>query len=358
MSKNKVIKPKFLDIQSAREINNYVYQGTGCFLFLTLPENKLLSPLPESSYGSGYMYNVINLYKMYYDYGRYFLWFCIQKSVMPPCCSPDDEDMVRNRDSLINNQPRIMEHYRFITKVARHVLAHGIYQQEMKFPPYKDPKVSDLENIFKRKLAERSWPESEKDWRTINQWVTGEADFLYDWIKSWASLWKKNNESDIQDLQKKFYFGRWDYASDRDNCEVLEDEDYSLGEYEGDQYNIYDESNDKMTSFARSFPYQFVFDAQKYLASSVQGNVRSQYSPQEDYGYWKSNDPFKHVKSLFMNINYYGIDNVRQKMMNKKKGTVACPDGYKLYLEGLTTKMTTFPYINKAPKKKSRFVRR
>ena len=359
--KNNIRTPKFLDLQLAREINNSVYQGTGCFLFLTLPEEKLLSPLPSSNGGDSYWYNVINLYKMYCDYGRYFLWFCIQKSVIPSYDSLEDKNDTEYKENikiLEQDHARVIEHYRFIAKNARHVLSHGIFQQETMLSSYKDPKIVFLENTFLEILKDKKWPENQQDWKKINQWVIEEADFLYDWLKKWGLVWKKCPETEINTLQRKFYYGRWEYAQDKDNCLNTDMEDYTLGKYEENDYHIYDEQNKNITSFARAFPSQLIFDASEYLASSVSNCVRSQYAEHEDYGFWKSDRPNANIKALFMNINFYGIDNVRQKMQDKKEGVLACPDGYRLYLEGLSRKMTTLPKVTSRETKKSHFTRR
>ena len=356
MAKNntKVLVPKFLDIGKARELNNLVYKNTGCFLFLTLPENEFLLPIPETAGCDNYRYNVINLYKMYNDYGHYFFWFSLQETQLPPKDAFEDTSQNYSVDSLFKQQDRIKEHYSFISKVARHVVAHGVFHNRRTIAPYTDPKILELERVYGALLSGKKWPETQTEWIKINKWLVQEADYVYDWLISWAMLWDSCAKGK-DDLQRRFYYGRWEYATNRDFCRSVEDESVIPKQYEGVTISVYEEKNRELTSFARVFSLQFVTDAREYLAA-VAPNCRSQYD--EGKGPWKSDRPEINISCLYKNINFYGVENVRQKMYHPPKKEVVCPDGYRLYLEGLTNIMLTLPALSVARPNKSRFTRR
>ena len=356
MAKNngKALIPKFLNMDAARELNNLVYKNSGCFLFMTLPSEKLLSPRPTTDGGGNYSYNVLSLYKMYNDYGHFFVWFSIQKSSIPRKCTgtPDLENEIRR---LLQDQPRVLEHYVFITKYARHILAHGVFQQESSISPFLDPKTIRLQSVFKEILSDHNWPESDSDWLAINKWLTAEADYMYEWIKAWASIWSCC-EDEKSDLQKRFYYGRWEYATNKDSCRYLEEEAIIPSEYGGRLYYIFEENGNEVSSFARAFSYQLVVDAKDYLVAATSKTVRSEY--EEGGLYWKSDCPELNLKYLFRNINYYGIKNARDKMYHPSRPSGLCQDVYKLYLEGLVGKMITLPAVSVRGKRSDRFKRK
>lgn len=356
MAKNngRILIPRFLDMQAAREINDLVYRSTGCFLFMTLPEEKLLCPRPTTPGGDNYTYNVLNLYKMYNDYGHFFFWWSLQKSQLPQYQGNQDEDLSEKYDDLQLEQSRVIEHYTFVTRTARHVLAHGIFQLPSMLNPYSNPKISAIERVFGGVLSEQSWPENGNDWRTINRWLVSEADFVYDWIKNWALLWA-NCAEEKEELQNKFYFGRWGYSKNKDECTLIEGQEGVLANYEGTSFLMYDEKSDALSSFARAFPFQHIYDAKDYLVAVAPGCVRSQY---EEGCFWRSDRPDVNLKFLCRNINFYGIENVRKQLLNPKGTVSLCPDVYRLYLEGLIKKIVTLPVINTTSKRASRFRRK
>ena len=337
--------PRFLDMNEARKLNNLVYRNTGCFLFLTLPDDKMLSPIPESAGCDNYRYNVINLYRMYNDYGHYFLWFALQASQLPQKDAIDDAGQYDRVKSLFQEQDRVMKHYTFIARIARHAITHGIFQRRNKLSSYTDPKIIELERIFGSVLSGKQWPQIQADWGRINEWLVQEADFAYNWLNSWAEIWNCCTKGK-DDLQRRFYYGRWEYSTNRDECRSVEDESIISKQVEGDK---------DLTSFARVFSKQFMIDAKDYLAAAAP-NRRSQY--EEGKGSWRSDRPEVNIECLYKNINFDGIENVRRKMYHPIKKETVCPDGYGLYLEGLTNKMLSLPLINTKPKNKSRFNRR
>lgn len=350
-----VLTPKFLDMLQARDINNLVYKNTGCFLFLTLPEEQLLYPKPMSAGGENYSYNIINLYKMYNDYGHFFLWFTIQKSQLPDNYMFDNSEMAEEMNILKTGQPRAAEHYAFVTRIARHVLTHGIFQQNSIINnPYIDPKIVTIEAIFEKVLSGKKWPDTESDWKKITRWLVGEADFLYDWIKQWATIWG-GCKREKEDLKRRFYYGRWEYSTNRDKCKSTDEEAILLGNYKGSSYYIYEETNPELTSFSRVFPFQRIIDAKEYLAAAVSNCVRSQY---ESPSFWRSDRLEDNLRALYRNINFYGIENVRRQMYHPSRPPMVCPDAFKLYLEGLTNKMVTLPIIEPKPQSSSRFRRK
>ena len=350
-----VLVPKFLDMEKARALNNNVYKNTGCFLFVTLPEEKLLSPQPNSGGGGNYASNVINLYKMYNDYGHFFLWFTIQESQIPQDYMINSPDPVVTGaiTSLKQSQSRVREHYNFVARVARHVLAHGIFQQFSMLTPYCDPKIKSLENAFEKILSGKIWPDSEKDWKAISRWLVEESDFMYEWINQWAEIWK-HCTTEINELKTKFYYGRWDYSKNKDVCYSTNKDSFLVKEYEGKKYFLFDDRDENLSSFARVFPFQHILDTKEYLVAAAPSISRSEY---DENGFWRSDRPDERLKNLFININYYGVENVRSKMLQPMKTSSTCPDAFKLYLEGLTKKMISLPVINTKPKKSSKFRR-
>lgn len=349
-----VLVPKFLDMGKARALNNIVYRNTECFLFITLPEERLLSPRPNSAGSENYAYNVINLYKMYRDYGHFFLWFTIQESQIPQYNMVDSLDTTVNEaiTKLKQSQLRARDHYNFVSIVARHVITHGIFQQFSMLSPYCDPKIMILENTFEKILSDKRWPDSEKDWKSINRWMVEESDFMYDWINLWAETWQHCSK-EIKNLKERFYYGRWEYSQNKDMCYSTNSEIFQIKDYEGNKYYLFDERDQNLSSFARAFPFQHILDAKDYLVAAAPTS-RSQY---EENGFWRSDKSDEKLKLLFRNINYYGIQNVRDKMSHPLSTTTVCPDAFRLYLEGLTNKMTSLPTINQKPKKTSRFHR-
>lgn len=356
MSKNRTdaLIPQFLDMQAARRMNNTVYRNTGCFLFLTLPNEELLSPGPVMNGGDNYRYNVMNLYKMYHDYGRFFFWFTIQESQLPREEMLSDAKMSEKIDALWQEQSRVRDHYIFVTKTARHILAHGIFQRRLADKPYTDPKVLEIEKSFSALLSGRKWPQTEKDWEVINRWLVREANFVYDWLGRWADIWNACG-AEKENLQKKFYYGKWEYSKNRDHYTLITDEPSLEKEYEGQSFWVYDERDQELTSFARVFSLQFVMDAKDYLAASAPSGARSQY---EENGFWKSNNPESNLCNLYRNINFYGIENVRKQLQHPSGLTSVCPDVYRLYLEGLTNKMVTLPTMNSKSRSSDLFCRK
>lgn len=356
MAKNnaKILIPKFLDVNKVRDLNNIVYRNTGCFLFLTIPDDKILLPLPETAGCDNYRYNVINLYKMYNDYGHYFLWFAVQASQLPQKSAFDSVEMSNRVEELSQAQSRVTKHYSFVVRIARHVITHGIFQRRIAASPYTDPKIVEMERIFGELLLGEQWPQSQSDWTKINKWLVQEADFAYDWLHSWAEIWN-DCFKEKDGLRRKFYYGRWEYSTNRDECRSVDDESKISKQFEGESFLIYEENDKDLTSFARVFSLQFVSDAKDYLAAAAP-NCKSQY--EEGKGPWRSDRPEVNIRCLFKNINFAGIENVRQRMYHPSQKEIACPDCYKLYLEGLTGKMLSLPLINARPKVKSRFGRR
>lgn len=356
MAKNnaRILIPKFLEVSKARDLNNLVYRSTGCFLFLTIPDDKILLPLPETAGCDNYRYNVINLYKMYNDYGHYFLWFAIQASQLPQKSALDDVEMSKRVEELSQAQPRVTKHYSFVARIARHVITHGIFQRRIATSPYTDPKIAEMERIFGELLQAKPWPQSQSDWTKINNWLVQEADFAYNWLHSWAEIWNSCFR-EKEGLQRRFYYGRWEYSTNRDKCISVDDEAVILKKFEGRSVLIYEESNKDLTSFARVFSFQFVSDAKDYLAAAAP-NCRSVY--EEGKGPWRSDRPEVNIKCLFKNINFAGIENAREGMYHPTRQCIACPDCYRLYLDGLTKEMLLLPSTNARPQGKSRFSRR
>lgn len=356
MAKNKakVLIPKFLDIDEARKLNNLVYMNTGCFLFLTLPDDQMLFPSPETAGCDNYRYNVINLYRMYNDYGHYFLWFALQASQLPQKNMLDDAGQYDRVKILLQEQDRVMMHYTFVARIARHVITHGIFQRRTTIRSYTNPMIIELERVFGELLPGKQWPQTQADWGKINEWLVQEANFVYDWLKSWAEIWNYCTKGKDA-LQKRFYYGRWEYSTNRDECRSVEEESVIPKQIEGEFVSLYEERDKDLTSFARVFSKQFVIDVKDYLAA-VAPNCRSQY--EEGKGSWRSDRPEVNIECLYKNINFAGIENVRQKMYRPTEKEIVCPDGYGLYLEGLTKKMLSLPLINARPKNKSRFSRR
>lgn len=356
MAKNnaRILIPKFLDASKVRDLNNLVYRNTGCFLFLTIPDDEILLPWPETAGCDNYRYNVINLYKMYNDYGHYFLWFAVQESQLPQKSALDDVEMSNRVEELSREQSRVTEHYSFVARIARHVITHGIFQRRITISPYTDPKIAEMERIFCELLQGKQWPQSQSDWTKINKWLVQEADFAYDWLYSWAEIW--NNCSKEKDgLQRRFYYGRWEYSTNRDECRSVDDESIISKQFEGGSFSIYEENDKDLTSFARVFSLQFVNDARDYLAATAP-NCKSEY--EEGKGPWRSDRPEVNIRCLFKNINFAGIENVRQIMYHPLQKEIVCPDCYRLYLDGLTKKMLSLPSVNARPQGKSRFSRR
>lgn len=356
MAKNnaKVLIPRFLDMNEARKLNNLVYRNTGCFLFLTLPDDQMLFPRPETAGCDNYRYNVINLYRMYNDYGHYFLWFGLQASQLPQKDALGDVGQYDRVKTLFQGQDRVMKHYTFVARIARHVITHGIFQRRKMLSSYTDPKIIELERIFGTVLSGKQWPQTQADWGRINERLVQEADFVYNWLNSWAEIWNCCTKGK-DDLQRRFYYGRWEYSTNRDECRSVEDESVISKQVEGGLVSLYEERDKELTSFARVFSKQFMIDAKDYLAAAAP-NRRSQYEGEK--GSWRSDRPEVNIECLYKNINFAGVENVRQKMYHPIKKETVCPDGYGLYLEGLTNKMLSLPLINTKPKNKSRFNRR
>ena len=356
MAKNnaKVLIPRFLDMRAARDLNNLVYKNTGCFLFMTIPEEKVLSPRPTVAGGDNYSYNVLNLYKMYNDFGHYFLWVSLQESQLPQLYAHDDIEIVERIDRLRQDRQRVMEHYTFITGAARHILAHGIFQQYSMINPYCDPKVTSLESVFEKVLSDRNWPNSDHDWKRINQWLFDEADFAYGWIEKWATLWAYCPDKK-EELKRRFYYGQWEFSKSKDSYVFLENEKEIQTDKDGSSYYLYDERNKNMTSFARAFSFQRIYDAKDYLVAAVSGCVKSQY---EENGIWRSDRPDLNLNILCRNINYYGIENAREQLYKPTRQMSVCPDVFRLYLEGLSGKMLKLPIIDSMQRKQSRFMRK
>lgn len=356
---NNIFIPKFLDEEETRKINNHIYKNTGCFLFLHIPKISFFSPIVLNQGGDNYRYNLLNLYKMYNDYGHYFLWFCIQNSQLELIrADTENKDVIENIVKLEENRSRIADHYAFITKTARHVLAHGIFECPAGDgrPSYVDPKISEMNKIFREVLNknDKDKPTSAEDWKKLARWVKEEADELYSWLWQWGELWGESSMDARENLKRRFYYGRWDYAINKDNCvDADKPESYSLIKYNNKDILLYEEADQNLTSFARVFSAQFVFDAKEYLAGAA-GDRKSQY--EEGYKSWKSKSPAVNWKILYKNINFAGVENVRTEML---KGTSkACPDGFRLYLTGLNKIMLDFPEIQAKPKSsKTRFHR-
>ena len=286
MAKNnaRILIPKFLEVSKVRDLNNFVYRNTGCFLFLTIPNDEILLPWPETAGCDNYRYNVINLYKMYTDYGHYFLWFAIQASQLPQESAFDDVEMSKRVEKLSKEQSRVTKHYSFVARIARHVITHGIFQRRTTISPYTDPKIAEMERVFGELLSEKQWPQSQSDWTKINKWLVQEADFAYNWLYSWAEIWNKcSKEKDA--LQRRFYYGRWEYSTNRDKCRSVEDESIISKQSEEGFFMIYEENDKNLTSFARVFSLQFVSDAKDYLAAAAP-NCKSEY--EEGKGPWKT----------------------------------------------------------------------
>ena len=267
---------------------------------------------------------------MFCDYGHYFFWHSIQESRLPKVPDPTAGDLTR----LTNDRKDMAEFYSFVAEVARHIIAHGIFM----YGNHHDPKYDKICNSF-HNIINKDWPENEEEWKMISDWVVNTADSVFSWLMEWGDLWEVQQDKDKKDLMEAFYYGRWKYSINRDECNSVGPETV----WKPNHYNLYNEKDTSITSFARVFSSQMFYDVLTTLSIAAPPDCRSDYV--ENSKYWKNRKPEVNWRLLYTNINFIGVENVRKELKNKA-GDSVCPDCFRLYLEGLTCEMANLPREN------------
>ena len=313
------------------QLNDLVYTSTGCFIFLTTPKDPFFHMPSPKTYRECYVFNVLNLYKAYYDFsGKCFLWICLQDKQLPSVPDENAPSDFRERVATLRyERSDVLKHYDFIKSGARHILAHGIYY-DISVDNYVDPKIEEFVNWCKGIIGKYP-PSSDEDWKALSERISSDSNKLFSWIKEWALLWKHCNKTK-KAMKDRFYHGEWKTSTKK--CTLQKDK--RIRDINGsDPYILYPcgycKSEDSISSFEKAFSEQLVRDSCRKIAALAGPNV--EVAPKGVIYKWNSGYPENNLPSLCGVINFFGIDRVKEELLDKTPSK--CPDIYQIYLNGL-----------------------
>lgn len=330
MSSNLPI-PQILQPRYMEQINDLVYTSTGCFLFLTTPKDSYFHLPGPQTYRECYVYDILNLYKVYYDFsGKYFLWACLQEKQLPVGPEKDaPSDFSVRASSLRSKRAEMLKHYKFISTGARHILAHGIFY-DIDANNYIDPKIEEFIR-WCNSIIGKDYPSSDEDWKILAERIASDSNTLFTWVTEWAQLWKYCDKTK-ETMKNRFYHGEWDMFTS--HCTIQQDRRIKDVSKET-PYILYPcgkiKSPDRLSSFEKAFSEQLVKDSCGKIASLAGSNV--EVAPKDVTKKWRSSMPDKNWQSLCSVINFFGIDRVKEELLDKSP--TSCPDIYQIYLNGL-----------------------
>lgn len=321
------------------QINNLVYTSTGCFLFLTTPKDPFFHMPAPNTNRECYVYDILNLYKVYNDFsGKYFLWACLQDKQLPS--GPDEDapsDFNERMRSLRSRRAAMLTHYKFIRAGARHILAHGIFY-DVDVNNYIDPKIEDFVR-WNKSIIGKTFPSSDEDWKALTERIVSDSNNLFTWITEWAQLWKYCDKAK-NDMKHRFYRGEWTISTG--HCTIRPDRRIKDVKKET-PYIVYPcghiLSDERLSSFEKAFSEQLVKDSCRKIASLAGANV--EVAPKGITNKWSSSWPDKNWQSLCSVINFFGIDRVKEELVDNTP--TECPDVYQIYLSGLFNAAARLP---------------
>ena len=336
---NNLSIPQILQPGYMEQINNLVYTSTGCFLFLTTPKDPFFHMPAPNTNRECYVYDILNLYKVYNDFsGKYFLWACLQDKQLPS--GPDEDapsDFNERMRSLRSRRAAMLTHYKFIRAGARHILAHGIFY-DVDVNNYIDPKIEDFVRWNKSIIGKNS-PSSNEDWKALTERIVLDSNDLFIWITEWAQLWKYCANAK-NDMKHRFYRGEWTISTG--HCTIRPDRRIKDVKKET-PYIVYPcghiSSDERLSSFEKAFSEQLVKDSCRKIASLAGANV--EVAPKGITNKWSSSWPDKNWQSLCSVINFFGIDRVKEELVDNTP--TECPDVYQIYLSGLFNAAARLP---------------
>ena len=338
MSKNLPI-PRILQPQYMEQLNDLVYTSTGCFLFLTSPKDSFFHMPGPKSYRECYVYDIINLYKVYYDFaGKYFLWVCLQDKQLPAGPEENAPSDFGARLSLLRfKRAELLKHYKFICAGARHILAHGIFY-DVDANNYIDPKIEDFIR-WSNSIIGKDSPSSDENWKALAERIVSDSDSLFTWIEEWAQLWSYCDKAK-EAMKNRFYHGNWNTKTskctlrpDRRIKDITKETPYIL-------YPCgYVSSDNPLSNFEKAFSEQLVKDSCRKIASLAGPNV--EVAPNGNPKKWSSSKPDNYWQSLCSVINFFGIDRVKEELLDNTPSK--CPDVYQIYLNGLFSAAARLP---------------
>ena len=110
----KLLTPLFLQEGKAKELNKKIYTNTSCFLFMCQPDLDNYLPSPISNQENAVSV-VLNLYKIYRDYGCFFVWVCLQDNMLPMKADPEYGDTYKEAlKNLRHSRAKVFKHYNSI----------------------------------------------------------------------------------------------------------------------------------------------------------------------------------------------------------------------------------------------------
>lgn len=338
MSNNLPI-PQILQPRYMEQINNLVYSSTGCFLFLTTPKDSFFHLPSPRTHRECYVYDILNLYKVYYDFaGKYFLWVCLQDKQLP--AGPNENapsDFSVRASSLRSKRAAMLKHYNFVSTGARHILAHGIFY-DVDVNNYIDPKIEEFVR-WNNGIIGKDFPSSDEDWKALAERIVSDSNSLFAWIVEWAQLWEYCDKA-REDMKNRFYRGDWTISTSQ--CTLQPDRRIKDVKKET-PYIIYPcgkiSSKDRLSNFERAFSEQLVKDSCRKIASLAGANV--EVAPKGIINKWSSSRPDKYWQSLCSVINFFGIDRVKEELVDNPP--TKCPDVYQIYLNGLFSAAARLP---------------
>lgn len=311
--------PRFLEKNKAEDINAIVHANTGCILFLRVPKQDIYLPRPSTG-KENYYYNVLNLYKMYNDYGKFFFWTCIQEKQLPSGLKRDSKYNQRDIDLLRRERKNIEQKYKFVCTKARHLLAHGllttdIYSTSNNNRPWT---INSIEGAVEKwcysQLSNRALPNTDEEWSIVAKAICSESDEVYDWIEKWARLWGDCSEEERKKMADRVYYGIWDEYPKSDNCLLTTAQlnERGFGYHNSHVFvNPYKKNDTSRSTFANMLNEQHIKDLSKYLANGVSVSINKNNKT------WASTAPFQNQDVLAEEIGFYGIEKLRELLKRK-----------------------------------------
>lgn len=193
------ILPLFLQKGYLSQLNNQLFDKTGCFAFLCT--DTVLCATEPKSWQDAFSIIVPGLYSVYHDYGCLFLPLLIDY-IGHPGFQPDGFYVPSG----------IWQHIMAIDKTLRPNITHGILYKtnrdifQTKISSYYLFSYYRAKGIKPPKPGQ--WPSfvenlDEEQWQYIVEKIVDDSNGLYDHLLNWSIEWEKRPD-ELQDLKKRF----------------------------------------------------------------------------------------------------------------------------------------------------------
>lgn len=172
--------PEILQPGKLKEINEYIYQKSGCFAFL-LPDVQWSYSEPKGGKEAFEKWS-IELYTIYHDYGCGYLKYILL-----------DENIVEL--SLRRKLQKSKTHVDDVIKTFRNNFAHGIFDARL-----REEMKDVVSRYYIRGIHGVHWRDyfdafSDDDWRSAAERLRENSDYLVGHLHDWADYMERRSKS-------------------------------------------------------------------------------------------------------------------------------------------------------------------